>query len=174
MNTGGGMRRKGIHDMLASLTHLELSHELMDELHKDHEEVKSIFQLLMAEEGVEREALRTRLQERLVPHLKAEEYVVYPGIMDKISHKQHALERLEEHRLAAMVLRRLLSTDPDDERFMARATVLKEMIEHHIREEEDKVFPDLESKNQPELDEMFRRFIEERERVRSELTAATV
>jgi hemerythrin-like domain-containing protein len=60
---------------------------------------------------------------------------------------------------------------PEDERFKAKATVLKEMIEHHIKEEEDKIFDDLEAKNKGELDEIFSQFEEEKERLKSDITA---
>ena len=32
-------------------------------------------------------------------------------------------------------------TDPTDETFMAKCTVLKEVVEHHVEEEEDEYFP---------------------------------
>jgi hemerythrin-like domain-containing protein len=91
--------------------------------------------------------------------------------MDKKMSKEHALEGLEEHHAAEMVLKELLALDPGDERFKAKATVLKEMIEHHIKEEEDKIFDDLESKNKGELDEIFSQFEEEKERIKSDITA---
>jgi hypothetical protein len=149
-----------------------MAHDLMQELHKDHQEVKSIFkQLIKHEESSKRKELCAELQEELIPHMKAEEKAVYPELMDKKTSKEHALEGLEEHHAAEMVLKELLSIDPGDERFKAKATVLKEMIEHHIKEEEDKIFDDLESKNKGELDQIYSRFEEEKEQLKSKVTA---
>jgi hemerythrin superfamily protein len=149
-----------------------MAHQLMKELHKDHQEVKSIFkQLIKTEDSSKRKQICSDLQEELIPHMKAEETAVYPKLMDKKASKEHALEGLEEHRAAEMVLKDLLSLDPGDEKFKARATVLKEMIEHHIEEEEEKIFDDLESKGKDELDQIFSQFEEEKERLKSEVTA---
>ena len=35
----------------------------------------------------------------------------------------------------------LLLDDPEDERFMAKVTVLKEQVEHHVEEEKTNLFP---------------------------------
>jgi hypothetical protein len=149
-----------------------MAHDLMKEIHKDHQEVKSIFkQLIKSEDSSKRKELCGELQEEIVPHMKAEEKAVYPRLMDKKRSKEHALEGLEEHHAAEMVLKELLALDPGDERFKAKATVLKEMIEHHIKEEEDKIFDDLEAKNKGELDEIFSQFEEEKERLKSDITA---
>ena len=149
-----------------------MAHELMKELHKDHQEVKSIFkQLIKNEESSKRKELCEELQEELIPHMKAEEKAVYTQLMDKKMSKEHALEGLEEHHAAEMVLKELLALDPGDERFKAKATVLKEMIEHHIEEEEDKIFDDLESKNKADLDEIFSQFQEEKEQLKSKVSA---
>jgi hemerythrin superfamily protein len=149
-----------------------MAHELMKELHKDHQEVKSIFkQLIKAQDSSKRKQICGDLQEELIPHMKAEEAIIYPKLMDKKASKEHALEGIEEHHAAEMVLKELLSLDPGDEKFKARATVLKEMIEHHIKEEEDKIFDDLESKGKGELDQLFSQFEEEKERYKSEVSA---
>ena len=52
-------------------------------------------------------------------------------------------EALEEHRAAGdLVLPDLLNTKPDSEQFSGRAKVLKELIEHHVMEEEGQMFKD--------------------------------
>ena len=45
---------------------------------------------------------------------------------------------------AELALKRLLSTTPDDETFVAKVTALRDLIEHHIEEEEDQLFPAVE------------------------------
>jgi hypothetical protein len=149
-----------------------MAHELMQELHKDHQEVKSIFKkLIKTEESSKRKEICAELREELVPHMKAEEKAVYPKLMDNKKSKEHALEGLEEHHAAEMVLKELLSMNPGDERFKAKATVLNEMIEHHIEEEEEKIFDDLESKNKGELDQIYSQFEKEKEQLKSKVSA---
>jgi hemerythrin-like domain-containing protein len=40
-----------------------------------------------------------------------------------------------------VALKRLLATAPEDEEFRARATALKDLLQHHVEEEEDELFP---------------------------------
>ncbi len=44
------------------------------------------------------------------------------------------------------LIEKLQQTETDDELFMARVTVLKEMIEHHVEEEEGEYFLKLAKK----------------------------
>ncbi|MGE5293849.1 MAG: hemerythrin domain-containing protein, partial [Solirubrobacterales bacterium] len=54
--------------------------------------------------------------------------------------KEIAFEAIEEHRAAKMVLSDLHEAAVDDPRWAARCKVLKELVEHHIEEEESDVF----------------------------------
>ena len=49
---------------------------------------------------------------------------------------------MEEHRAAGdLVLPDLLQTQVDSEQFSGRAKVLKELVEHHVKEEDKTMFP---------------------------------
>lgn len=50
-------------------------------------------------------------------------------------------EATEEHHVVDLVLPELKKTDPSSPVFGAKATVLKELIEHHADEEEKEMFP---------------------------------
>jgi hemerythrin-like domain-containing protein len=71
-----------------------------------------------------------------------EQEIFYPAIQ-QIDRKQ-VLESYEEHAIAEMALKRLLAADPSAEEFKARVTALKELIEHHVKEEEEELFPEVE------------------------------
>jgi hypothetical protein len=60
------------------------------------------------------------------------------------------LESYEEHALAEMGSKRLLACDPEDESFAARVTACKELIRHHVEEEEEDLFPAVEKALEPE------------------------
>lgn len=47
----------------------------------------------------------------------------------------------EEHHIARTQINRLLATEADDETFKAKVIALKELIEHHVKEEEGELFP---------------------------------
>ncbi len=56
------------------------------------------------------------------------------------------LESYEEHSLAELGLKRLLATPPRHEAFKARVTAVKELIQHHVDEEEEDLFPHVDKK----------------------------
>ena len=118
--------------------------QLFKTLKKDHEEVKKIFtRIRESESSSERRSLVDTLRKEILPHMIAEEKIVYASLRERKELWSDALEGLEEHHAAQMILRELAAMSPEDERFRAKATVLKEMVEHHVREEEDKNFRDL-------------------------------
>ncbi len=78
-------------------------------------------------------------------HSAIEEEIFYPAFKaagDRADDGKMYFEALEEHRAAGdLVLPDLLDTDVTSDQFSGRASVLKEMIEHHAGEEEDEMFP---------------------------------
>jgi hemerythrin-like domain-containing protein len=118
---------------------------LLRELHEQHESIRSILED-MASTTSRAEKTRPRLVEKLeqqlVPHMKAEEKVFYKQMKQAADEDQapHVLEGYEEHRLTRKALKRLKKADVDDPKWEARCKVLKELIEHHIEEEESELF----------------------------------
>lgn len=88
---------------------------------------------------------RRDLFQTIVAELKAheliEEKVFYPELKTHADAREIVLEGYEEHHVADLIVDELTSLSPADERWMAKFTVLKENIEHHIEEEEDQMFP---------------------------------
>lgn len=117
-------------------------------LKQDHALVKELLTAL-AETSTRAVKKRTDLLQQIAVNLKAhttiEEEIFYPAFK-KAGEKHEAkmyFEALEEHRAAEdLVLPDLLQTDPATDQFSGRAKVLKELIEHHIDEEETEMFKD--------------------------------
>lgn len=51
------------------------------------------------------------------------------------------LEAIEEHHVADVLLKEIRQLDPSNEQCKAKLMVLKENIEHHVKEEEQQMFP---------------------------------
>ena len=73
-----------------------------------------------------------------------EQDVFYPAV--KAIDEDLIAEAYEEHSLAELGLKRLLATKPSHASFKARVTACKELIEHHVKEEEEELFPKVEKK----------------------------
>lgn len=110
-----------------------------DLLKQQHRTVEALFAKI---EAGEPEALKD-LASALAAHMAIEHEFFYPESRE-IDEDQIA-EAFEEHAIAEVALKRALACDPEDEAFDARVTVLKELIAHHVKEEESELFPDVES-----------------------------
>ncbi|MGE8504486.1 MAG: hemerythrin domain-containing protein [Pseudomonas sp.] len=119
----------------------------IDLLKKDHETVKELLGKL--EETTER-AVQTRkklllkIEQELKIHTELEEKIFYPAFR-RAGDKDDAVltvEAKEEHRaVEALVLPDIKETSPSTLEFAGRVKVLKELLEHHIEEEERDMFP---------------------------------
>ncbi len=79
---------------------------------------------------------------QLSVHCEIEELLFYPAASKATTQtKSMVLTSLEEHLGAKRLLTDLETMEPTDERFDAKVTVLVEQIRHHVREEEDDLFP---------------------------------
>ena len=82
----------------------------------------------------------SNIRDDLLPHMHAEENLLYPYLLDKGNDRQKVLEAFEEHRVARSVMQDLETTPADDERWSAKLSVLNELLQHHIQEEEGALF----------------------------------
>jgi hemerythrin superfamily protein len=127
--------------------------DILETLKKEHDEVKDLLEKLQdAESGAQRSRLVQEIKKALVPHTKAEEKVVYDRVIalrDKDA-QTDGHEGYVEHELASQTLQRLeaLGASASAEH-RAVAKVLKELVDHHIREEENNVWGDVKE-NFPE------------------------
>lgn len=117
-------------------------------LKQDHKLVKSLLEDL-TQSTTRAVKKRGELVQQIYMNLKAhttiEEEIFYPAFKSAGKKEEEKLyyEALEEHRAAEdLVLPDLMKTDPATEQFSGRAKVLKELIEHHIEEEEGDMFKD--------------------------------
>jgi hemerythrin superfamily protein len=121
--------------------------DILDTLKKEHDEVKDLLENLSdAETPAQRRSLVKKIKAALVPHTKAEEKVVYDaviGLRDKDA-QMDGHEGYLEHEWAAKTLQRLGSiTNAGSPEHKAAGKVLKELVEHHIDEEERNVWKDV-------------------------------
>ncbi len=127
-------------------------------LESQHREVEALFKKL--ESGADRAGVLEKLANSLAAHMAIEQDIFYPAI--KQVDDDLVNEAFEEHSIAEVALKRLLATGPDDEVFSARVTALKEVIEHHVSEEEDELFPEVDKALSDETNEKLGRVMEAR------------
>lgn len=115
-----------------------------DLLEKQHREVETLLKQL-SKEDLEKECenLLIEIADNLAAHMDIEQHIFYPTV--KNLSEDIINEAYEEHSLAEYELKRLLSTNPTDAAFKARITALTQLLKHHIQEEENLLFPKVES-----------------------------
>jgi iron-sulfur cluster repair protein YtfE (RIC family) len=123
--------------------------DILDTLKKEHEEAGALLKKLVdSDNAAERKATLKKLKTTLVPHLQAEDQVVYKAVLmlKGKKEKQDGNEGEMEHELASSMLAKLSkvgsATSPE---FSAAAKVLKELIEHHVAEEERNIWADVKA-----------------------------
>ena len=121
-------------------------------LKKDHDEVRSLFKKFDQagdRAHVTKERIVRALIEELAKHSAIEEQILYPAARNVMDDDDIVLESLEEHHIVKWTLSELDGMDPKDERYDAKVTVLKEIVEHHADEEEQDLFPKIRKKLSP-------------------------
>ena len=110
-------------------------------LKQQHDEVKELFKKYeAAEEDSQKQELFDQIADDFAAHGEIEEKIFYPAVyVGKL--KEMLQEAVEEHLAAKRIAADLLDLDPSDEQFDAKMKVLKELIEHHVEEEEGELFP---------------------------------
>jgi hypothetical protein len=113
-------------------------------LEADHRRVEALFEAGMTTTtgAVKRRTqLLASLSAELNVHELIEEQVLYPALAPHKTARAIVLEGSQEHHVADVLLKELHRMPKSDERWGAKFKVLQESIEHHIQEEEHRMFP---------------------------------
>lgn len=142
-------------------------------LKKDHKEVKGILGQLTETKGgavKKRDELFLKLRVELVPHMKAEESTFYPPLLAKKESRDDAMEGVEEHHVSDMVLKELETMPKGEDQWGAKMAVFKELVEHHIKDEESKVFKSAEKAlDHDEIQNIMKQFDQEKQKIKKSL-----
>jgi hemerythrin superfamily protein len=115
-------------------------------LKRQHRLTERLFrQLQKTKEEGERAELLTQLADALSAHMAIEEQIFYPAAQQVLTGKKALMGETAylEHMSGKAALQNLLGDGPMS--FEARLKVLKELVLHHVEEEEQQLFPEIES-----------------------------
>lgn len=113
----------------------------------DHKKVKKLFKEFekLSSEGSDEEKaqLVKEICTELTIHAQVEEEIFYPAARSAIEEEEQDLmdEAEVEHAGAKDLISQLETMMPDEDLYDAKVTVLGEYVNHHIKEEEDEMFP---------------------------------
>jgi hemerythrin superfamily protein len=116
--------------------------DIFNLLKEDHDKVKNLFQKLeKTEETSECDELFGQLEQELTVHSRLEEEHFYPALEHDPQTKDLISEALKEHQQVDQVLEDLMDMLPDDEDWDEILKELNRLVEHHVAEEENTIFP---------------------------------
>ena len=110
----------------------------------DHQTVKALFEQfneLSDRSKVSKKKVADAICRALLIHAQIEEEIFYPAVKEVIESDELMDEAEVEHASAKELIEQIQDMDPDDDLYDAKVKVLSEQIEHHVREEEDEMFP---------------------------------
>ena len=111
-------------------------------LKAQHDETKRLFKAIESGKGDAVDQCE-ELADMLAAHMVIEQEIFYPAVL--AADENLVLEGYEEHAVARFALKRLMKIDDEDQTFQAKVKTLKEIIEHHVEEEEEEMFPKAET-----------------------------
>lgn len=146
--------------------------EIIEMLKTDHKRAKKNFrdfEKLDPDEDAEQcRAIVEETCAMLTVHARLEEECFYPQVRQGLEEPDLVDEAEVEHQTAKDLIAQLQGMSPGDEKYAARFTVLGEYIQHHVKEEEGEMFPQV-SRAKLDWDSMLRQMTERRAELTEEL-----
>ncbi|MGD9616591.1 MAG: hemerythrin domain-containing protein [Alphaproteobacteria bacterium] len=138
---------------------------ILNDLHEDHEEVSGLIeQMIKTEDSKERGEIFKEMMSKLLAHSHAEEAVLYKKMEKSENEKSRtfAYEGENEHQIVEQQLQQMArARNKASEQWTAQASVLKDLIEHHVEEEESTGFrcarSDFDSETLEKMGDQFRK-----------------
>jgi hemerythrin superfamily protein len=142
---------------------LGIAEGILQDLHNDHSEVDALLGRIMgSEDGVERTRLFSDITHKLLPHLQAEQDILYARLKTGKGEgsRKFGLEGTSEHRMVEQQVNKIVGMgDAMSEQWTAELKLLQDLIEHHVNEEESTGFSCTRDEfNKEQLDAMSREF----------------
>jgi hemerythrin superfamily protein len=117
---------------------------ILQDLHDDHQEVSKLIEEIMGtDDNKQRSTLFKEVMTMLLAHSNAEAEVLYKPMKKSKDEdtRSFALEGDNEHQHVEMQLKDMArASSKTTEQWTAKLTVLKELVEHHVKEEESTGF----------------------------------
>ena len=114
-------------------------------LREDHQKVGQLFdQFHKTTNAHEKRDIVTAALAALEVLATLKEELIYPAWREHVNEQNLMDEALKEHQMVHALIKELRNMDPEDKRYGLKFTALSSHVQHHIKEEEGKMFPQAE------------------------------
>ena len=111
---------------------LKADHEAVSQLFTEYEKTRS---------SPNKKALVAEICTALSVHAQVEEEIFYPAVKTALKDKLLVPEATVEHAGVKDLIAQLKGVEPDGEMYDAKVKVLSEYVKHHVKEEQNEMFP---------------------------------
>jgi Hemerythrin HHE cation binding domain. len=131
---------------------------IYDILKIEHDQMSNLLQQALSD-GSKVSFLKVKL--KIDPHMKGEEKFFYPLLEENEELRELVNHAYEEHNEAKVLTSEMENMDERNEKWTDKLSELKQSIDHHIEEEEGKVFEKAQSVlSQDQAEEIAKQYIE--------------
>lgn len=143
-----------------------------DLLEKDHREVEEWFDEYdeLKDDDDRKSELAEKICTALKVHAQIEEEIFYPQARQATKDDDLIDEAVVEHATVKNLIAEIETMEVGDDLYDAKIRVLGEMVKQHIREEEEELFPEIQSAKM-DIDALGRELAERKEELMSEMQA---
>ena len=111
-------------------------------LRSDHQRVSELFaEFAKTRSAAKKMTLVTQICTELSVHAQIEEEIFYPAVKKALNDKLLVPEATIEHATLKSLIAQVKGVAPDGEMYDARIKVLFEYVKHHVKEEQEQMFP---------------------------------
>jgi hypothetical protein len=143
----------------------------LDLLEEDHREVEGYFdEYEDLEDEAEKEELATKICLALRVHTQIEEEIFYPAARKATEDDDLLDEAKVEHAGAKRLVEEIEEMQVGDDLYDAKVKVLGEQIKHHVKEEEEELFPEVKSAKM-DVEEIGKKLAQRKEQLLAELSS---
>ncbi|MGH8139940.1 MAG: hemerythrin domain-containing protein [Steroidobacteraceae bacterium] len=137
----------------------------------DHRQVEGWFaEFAHSRSANKKQQLAAQICSALRVHTSIEGEIFYPAFLSATRDKDIHHEAIVEHDGAKKLIVEIEKSDPGDDYFDAKVTVLSEMIKHHVKEEEQPKGMFAEAKaSKMDLEELGRQLLQRKQELSGEM-----
>ncbi|MCE4538663.1 hemerythrin domain-containing protein [Pelomonas sp. P7] len=111
-------------------------------LREDHKKVLGLFEdYEKARSATVKKRLVQQICEELTIHTQIEDEIFYPEFKAALKDKELVPEARVEHDSVKALIAQVQDKEPDGEDFDAKVRVMGEFVKHHVKEEQNEMFP---------------------------------
>ncbi len=111
-------------------------------LRADHKKVNELFeQFSKTRSAAKKKQLVAQICLELTVHAQIEEEIFYPEVQAALKDKELVPEAKVEHQSVKDLIAAVEGVEPDGEDYDAKVTVMGEWVKHHVKEEQNEMFP---------------------------------